>query len=114
MKKGDVLTVAQIAGISAAKETAGLIPLCHPIPIDQVEVGLSLDEQIPGVEIIAKVTSTGKTGAEMEALTAVSVAALTIYDMVKAVEREAVIERIRLLEKSGGKGGAVSPFSKIG
>jgi len=101
MKKGDVLTVAQIAGIQAAKRTAELIPLCHPIPIHQVQVDLQIRDDLPGVEITAQLKSSGKTGVEMEALTAVSVAALTVYDMVKAVEKTARIQNIRLVEKRG-------------
>ncbi len=107
MKKGDVLTVAQIAGIQAAKKTSELIPLCHPLLINQVDVQLSLDEALPGVQIIATVHISGKTGVEMEALTAVAVAALTVYDMVKAVEKTAHIENIRLVEKHGGQSGDV-------
>jgi cyclic pyranopterin monophosphate synthase len=107
MKKGDVLTTAQIAGIMAAKRTADLIPLCHPIPINQVEVTLELDDELPGVQIRAAVRTVGKTGVEMEALTAVSVAALTIYDMVKAVEKTGRIQNIRLVEKRGGLSGDV-------
>jgi cyclic pyranopterin phosphate synthase len=107
MKKGDVLSVAQFAGIMAAKKTAELIPLCHPIPLHFIEVKIDLDDRIPGVEITAKVKTVGKTGAEMEALTAVSVAALTVYDMVKAVERTGKIENIRLVEKHGGQSGDV-------
>ncbi len=103
MKKGDVLSVAQVAGIMAAKRTAELIPLCHPLPLHQVEVSLELDDALPGVQIRAAVRTSGKTGVEMEALTAVSVAALTVYDMVKAVEKAARITNIRLLEKHGGK-----------
>jgi cyclic pyranopterin phosphate synthase len=107
MKKGDVLGVARIAGIQAAKRTWELIPLCHPIPINQVEIQLELDDEMGGVRIEAAVRTTGKTGVEMEALTAVAVAALTIYDMVKAVERTARIENIRLVEKHGGRSGDV-------
>jgi cyclic pyranopterin phosphate synthase len=107
MKKGDVLTVAQIAGIMAAKKTSELIPLCHPIPIHQVEVNLVLDDRLPGVKIAATVRTTGKTGVEMEALTAVSVAALTVYDMVKAVEKTGRIQNIHLVEKHGGKSGDI-------
>lgn len=107
MKKGDVLGVARIAGIQAAKKTSELIPLCHPLPIHQVQIQLDLDEQLPGIKIEARVKTSGKTGVEMEALTAVSVAALTIYDMVKAVERSAHIENIRLVEKHGGRSGDV-------
>jgi cyclic pyranopterin phosphate synthase len=107
MKKGDVLTVAQIAGITAAKRTSELIPLCHPIPIHQVSVDLELDDRLPGVQIKAQVVTVGKTGVEMEALTAVSVAALTVYDMVKAVEKTGRIQNIRLVEKHGGMSGDV-------
>jgi cyclic pyranopterin monophosphate synthase len=107
MKKGDVLGVARIAGIQAAKRTWELIPLCHPIPINQVEIQLEIDDEMAGVRIEAAVRTTGKTGVEMEALTAVAVAALTIYDMVKAVERTARIENIRLVEKHGGRSGDV-------
>ena len=107
MKKGDVLTVAQIAGIAAAKRTSELIPLCHPIPIHQVSVDLELDDRLPGVQISARVVTVGKTGVEMEALTAVSVAALTVYDMVKAVEKTGRIQNIRLVEKHGGMSGDV-------
>ncbi len=108
MKKGDVLTVAQIAGIQAAKRTAELIPLCHPIPIHQVQVDLQIRDDLPGVEITARLKSSGKTGIEMEALTAVAVAALTVYDMVKAVEKTARIQNILLVEKRGGVSGDVS------
>jgi cyclic pyranopterin monophosphate synthase len=107
MKKGDVLTVAQIAGVMAAKRTSDMIPLCHPIPINQVEVHLELDDDLPGVQIRALVRTTGKTGVEMEALAAVSVAALTVYDMVKAVEKTGRIQNIRLVEKHGGQSGDV-------
>lgn len=107
MKKGDVLTVAQIAGIAAAKRTSELIPLCHPIPIHQVSVDLELDDRLPGVQISARVVTVGKTGVEMEALTAVSVAALTVYDMIKAVEKTGRIQNIRLVEKHGGMSGDV-------
>lgn len=105
IKKGDVLTVAQIAGITAAKRTSDLIPLCHPLPLTQVDVSLALDEALPGVVITATVRTFGKTGVEMEALTAVSVAALTIYDMSKAAEKTMRIQNIRLVEKRGGKSG---------
>lgn len=102
-KKGDVLQVARIAGIQAAKRTSDLIPLCHPLPIDSVTVDLRV---VPGaVEIEATVAVSGRTGVEMEALTAASVAALTVYDMVKAVDKAMVIERILLLEKDGGRSG---------
>lgn len=106
-KKGDVLTVAQIAGIQAAKRTAELIPLCHVLPLHQVEVLLELDETLPGVKITATARTTGKTGVEMEALTAVAVAALTVYDMVKAVEKTVRIHNIRLIEKHGGRSGDI-------
>jgi cyclic pyranopterin phosphate synthase len=104
-KKGDVLGTARIAGIMAAKRTHELIPLCHPLALTQVEVDLMPDAKLPGVRVTARVKVTGKTGVEMEALTAVSVACLTIYDMVKAVERGMRIEGICLVEKSGGKSG---------
>jgi cyclic pyranopterin phosphate synthase len=104
-KKGDVLGTARIAGIMAAKRTHELIPLCHPLALTQVEVNLVPDAKLPGVRVTARVKVTGKTGVEMEALTAVSVACLTIYDMVKALERGMRIEGIGLVEKSGGKSG---------
>ena len=105
VKKGDVLGAARIAGIQAAKRTHELIPLCHPLAISQIEVELIPDAKLPGIVARARVKVAGKTGVEMEALTAVSVACLTIYDMVKAVERGMRIEGIRLLEKSGGRSG---------
>ena len=108
MAKGDVLTVAQLAGIMAAKQTPNLIPLCHPILIGDVKVEFSLDEANSTVEITTTVVSTGKTGVEMEALTAVAVTALTIYDMCKAVDRGIRIENIRLVRKSGGKSGTIN------
>ena len=104
-KKGDVLTVAQLAGIMGAKRTPDLIPLCHPITISGVELKLELNETDCAVDILATVSCSGQTGVEMEALTAVSAAALTIYDMCKAVQRDMVIDRIRLLKKTGGKSG---------
>ena len=107
IKKGDVLTVAQIAGITASKRTSDLIPLCHPLPISKIDVDLALDESLPGVVITATVKVTGKTGVEMEALTAVSVAALTVYDMAKAAEKTMRIQNIRLVEKHGGMSGDV-------
>ncbi len=107
IKKGDVLTVAKLAGIMAAKRTAELIPLCHPLALTQIQVDLSLDESLPGVQIQAAVNTVGKTGVEMEALTAVSVAALTIYDMAKAAEKTMRIQNIRLVEKHGGRSGDV-------
>jgi cyclic pyranopterin phosphate synthase len=105
LKKGDVLTVARIAGIMAAKRTSELIPLCHPIALTKVDVDLSLDEAASAVRIRAMARTIGKTGVEMEALTAVSAAALTIYDMAKAVDRGMRISDIRLLEKHGGQHG---------
>lgn len=107
IKKGDVLTVAQIAGISASKRTSDLIPLCHSLPLTQVDVDLALDESLPGVVITATARTIGKTGVEMEALTAVSVAALTVYDMAKAAEKTMRIQNIRLVEKHGGKSGDI-------
>ena len=107
MKKGDVLTVAQIAGISAAKRTSDLIPLCHPLSINYIDVTLSLDDSLPGVIITALVRTTGKTGVEMEALTAVTMAALTVYDMAKAAEKTMKIQNIRLVEKHGGRSGDI-------
>ena len=104
-KKGDVLGIARVAGIQAAKRTHELIPLCHPLPISQIEIDLAPDATLPGVKVTARVKVAGKTGVEMEALTAVSVACLTIYDMVKAVERGMRIEGIRLVEKRGGRSG---------
>jgi len=104
-KKGDVFGAARIAGILAAKRTHELIPLCHPLPISQIEVDLTPDAKLPGVVVRARVKVAGKTGVEMEALTAVSVACLTVYDMVKAVERGMRIEGIRLIEKRGGRSG---------
>ena len=104
-KKGDVLGVARLAGIMAAKRTADLIPLCHPLPISTVTVDLTPDVATNAVEIAATVRTTGRTGVEMEALTAASVAALTVYDMCKAVDRGMQIEAIRVTEKAGGKSG---------
>lgn len=107
MKKGDVLTVAQLAGIMGAKRTSEIIPLCHPIPLTNIDVELRLDDTLPGIQIRATVRSTGKTGVEMEALTAVSIAALTVYDMAKAVEKTMRIQNVRLVEKHGGRSGDV-------
>lgn len=107
IKKGDVLTTAKLAGIMAAKRTADLIPLCHPIPLTQVEVDLEFKPGLPGIEITASAHTVGKTGVEMEALTAVTVAALTVYDMAKAVEKTMRIQNIRLIEKHGGRSGDV-------
>jgi len=103
--KGDVIAVAEIAGVMGAKRTGDLIPLCHPLPLDQVQVELELVEKWPGLRVTATVAATARTGVEMEALTAVSVACLTVYDMVKAVDRDMRITDIRLLEKSGGSRG---------
>ncbi len=105
ISKGDVLGVARIAGIMAAKRTSQLIPLCHPLPISSVEIDFTPDAARARIEIEARVRVTGKTGVEMEALTAVSAAALTIYDMAKAVDRGMLISDIRLIEKRGGKSG---------
>jgi cyclic pyranopterin phosphate synthase len=107
VSKGDVLSTAQLAGIMAAKKTPELIPLCHPILIGSVKIDFTPHEAASTIEITAAVASTGKTGVEMEALTAVSVAALTIYDMCKAVDRGMKIENIRLVKKSGGKSGTI-------
>lgn len=107
IKKGDVLTVAQIAGITASKRTSDLIPLCHPLPLSKVDVDLALDDSLPGVVITATAKVTGKTGVEMEALTAVAVAALTVYDMAKAAEKTMRIQNIRLVEKHGGMSGDI-------
>ena len=105
IKKGDVLAVAQVAGIQAAKHTWELIPMCHPLPLTGIDISFALLEEPFRVEITAAVTCTGVTGVEMEALTAVSSAALTIYDMCKAIQKDMRIEHIRLLSKSGGKSG---------
>ena len=102
MKKGDVLTVAQIAGVMGAKRTPELIPMCHPVLVDGIDLDLSLDERRRSVEIRASVSCDGRTGVEMEALTAASVAALTVYDMCKAVQKDMVITDIRLIDKTGG------------
>jgi len=104
-KKGDVLGVARLAGIMGAKKTPDLIPLCHPLPVTKVAVDLTLDPDLPGVQIAATVKTTGQTGVEMEALTAVSVAALTVYDMAKAVDKAMQIGGIRVVLKDGGKSG---------
>jgi len=107
LKKGDVLTTSQLAGVMAAKRTFELIPLCHPLALSNIQVDLEIDRQLPGVSITAQVKTTAKTGVEMEALTAVSVAALTVYDMAKAVEKTMRIQNIRLVEKHGGQSGDV-------
>jgi cyclic pyranopterin phosphate synthase len=115
VKKGDVLTVAQLAGIMGAKKTPDLIPLCHPLSLSSVKVFLSLDEAATAVAIEATVKLTGRTGVEMEALTAVSIAALTVYDMVKAVDKGMRIGDIRLVHKAGGKSGEyLDPQEKRG
>ncbi|NPV86054.1 MAG: cyclic pyranopterin monophosphate synthase MoaC [Anaerolineae bacterium] len=106
-KKGDVLTVAQVAGILAAKRTSDLIPLCHPIPLTHIDVTLAIDESLSAVNIQATARTFDRTGVEMEALTAVSIAALTVYDMIKAVEKTCRIQNIRLLEKHGGQSGDI-------
>ena len=103
LKKGDVLTVAQIAGVLGAKQTPALIPLCHPLPLDNIKVDLSLDPESLAVNVMAEVEVTGRTGVEMEALTAVSVALLTVYDMAKAITKDMVITDIKLQFKTGGK-----------
>ncbi len=108
MAKGDVLAVAQLAGIMAAKQTPNLIPLCHPVLIGDIKIEFSLNEKNNTVDITTTVKSTGKTGVEMEALTATAVTALTIYDMCKAVDRSLQIENIRLIKKSGGKSGTIT------
>jgi cyclic pyranopterin phosphate synthase len=105
LKKGDVLAVAQVAGVMGAKRTPDVIPLCHPLPLTGVDLDFRLDPDLPGLEITATARVTGKTGVEMEALTAVAVAALTVYDMCKAIDRAMVIEQVQLVYKSGGKSG---------
>ncbi|HLY55960.1 MAG TPA: cyclic pyranopterin monophosphate synthase MoaC [Stellaceae bacterium] len=105
VKKGDVLSVARIAGIMGAKRTPDLVPLCHPVPLGSVEIDITLADAPPAVEIEAKCRLTGRTGVEMEALTAVAVAALTIYDMCKSVDRSMIIGEVRLVRKSGGRSG---------
>ncbi len=105
LAKGDVLAVAKVAGIMAAKRTADLIPLCHPLPLTDVDVRISEDEELPGLVVEATARTVGRTGVEMEALTAVSVTLLTIYDMAKSLDKRMTLGRIRLLEKSGGRSG---------
>lgn len=105
-KKGDLLTVSKLAGIIAAKKTADLIPLCHPLKISNIDVNLSYDQELPGIQVRSTVIAEDITGVEMEALTAVSVACLTVYDMAKAIDKSMVIQNIRLLEKTGGKSDA--------
>lgn len=111
--KGDVIGTAKLAGIMAAKQTANLIPLCHPLPLHKVEVNIVADSQLPGYQIRAMVTTKAETGVEMEALTAVSIAALTLYDMAKAVEKSMQIENIRLVSKTGGKSGDYFAAEKL-
>jgi molybdenum cofactor biosynthesis protein MoaC len=105
IKKGDVLTVAEVAGTMAAKRTGELIPLCHPLPLDRVEVRATLAPELPGVHVTTRVQCEGRTGVEMEALTAAAVACLTVYDMVKAVDRGMTIEGVQVLDKTGGTHG---------
>ena len=114
VKKGDVLGVARIAGVMAAKKTADLIPLCHPLKLDDIQIVLDPDESLPGIRVEATVKTTGRTGVEMEALTAVSVALLTVYDMAKAMDRAMVISDISLAYKSGGVGGEYSRLDGMG
>ena len=114
-KKGDVMATARVAGIMAAKRTAELIPLCHPLALSHVGIDIEADEALPGLSVTATARVTGQTGVEMEALTACAVACLTIYDMAKAVDRGMVIEEIRLIEKKGGKSGlwqAAAPLKR--
>ncbi|MBD2383955.1 cyclic pyranopterin monophosphate synthase MoaC [Cylindrospermum sp. FACHB-282] len=107
--KGDVLATARLAGIMAAKQTSNLIPLCHPLPLQKITVEVTADPQLPGYQIYATVRTKAETGVEMEALTAVSIAALTLYDMAKALEKSIQIESIRLVSKTGGKSGDYTP-----
>ena len=104
-KKGDVLNVARIAGIQGAKRTSELIPLCHPISLTKISLDLTLNDKIPGIEIISTVKTTGPTGVEMEALTAASISALTVYDMVKSLDKSIIIKDLRLIFKDGGESG---------
>ena len=104
-KKGDVLNVARIAGIQGAKKTSELIPLCHPIGLTKINLDLTLNDKIPGIEIISTVKTTGPTGVEMEALTAASISAMTVYDMVKSLDKSIIIKDLRLIFKDGGKSG---------
>lgn len=107
LKKGDVVTISQLAGVMAAKKTSDLIPLCHPLPLNHISVEIEFAPELPGLILTATARTTGKTGVEMEALTAVSVAALTVYDMAKAIEKTMKIQNIRLIEKRGGQSGDV-------
>ena len=104
-KKGDVLNVARIAGIQGAKRTSELIPLCHPISLTKISLDLTVNDKIPGIEIISTVKTTGPTGVEMEALTAASISALTVYDMVKSLDKSIIVKDLRLIFKDGGKSG---------
>ena len=104
-KKGDILNVARIAGIQGAKRTSELIPLCHPISLTKIFLDLTLNDKIPGIEIISTVKTTGPTGVEMEALTAASISALTVYDMVKSLDKSIIVKDLRLIFKDGGKSG---------
>ena len=104
-KKGDILNVARIAGIQGAKRTSELIPLCHPISLTKISLDLTLNDKIPGIEIISTVKTTGPTGVEMEALTAASISALTVYDMVKSLDKSIIVKDLRLIFKDGGKSG---------
>ena len=104
-KKGDVLNVARIAGIQGAKRTSELIPLCHPISLTKISLDLTINDKIPGIEVISSVKTTGPTGVEMEALTAASISALTVYDMVKSLDKSIIIKDLRLIFKDGGKSG---------
>jgi len=112
ISKGDVLAVARLAGIQGAKRTAELIPLCHPLALEVIEVEPVLDEALPGVRITATARATGKTGVEMEALTAIAVACLTVYDMVKSADRGMVVEEVRLIHKSGGRSGVYTALPR--
>ena len=105
IRQGDVLGVARIAGVMAAKRTADLIPLCHPLPLTDVQVQCTIDDELPGVRVEATARTTGRTGVEMEAMVAASIALLTVYDMAKAGDREMVVGEVRLLEKRGGRSG---------
>ena len=111
LAKGDVLGTARIAGIQGAKRTAELIPLCHPLALDRIDVVATLEQELPGVRVTATASVEGKTGVEMEALVAVTVACLTVYDMVKAADRAMTIEAVRLVHKSGGRSGDYSARS---
>jgi cyclic pyranopterin monophosphate synthase len=107
IKKGDVLGVARVAGIMAAKRTSDLIPLCHPLPLTDIQIELTMDSELPGIQIISSIKTIAKTGVEMEALTAVAVAGLTVYDMAKAAEKTMRLQNIRLVKKTGGRSGDI-------